>query len=91
MGFKSATKTNVNKDKYEINNLIFSSRIEYNSIASIDRNLKFLYSPAPYSGPPARAKRAWDRALYSWNMVNLFSLGCHVTDRAYVRVYRLYG
>ena len=38
-----------------------------------------------YSGAPARAKRAWDRAPYSWNMVNLFSLGCHVTDRAYVR------
>ena len=31
------------------------------------------------------AKRALDRAPYSWNMVNLFSLGCHVTDRAYVR------
>ena len=41
------------------------------------------------------AKRAWERALCSWNMVNLFSFGCHVTDRAYVRtyvrVYRLYG
>ena len=32
-----------------------------------------------------RAKRAWSRAPYSWNMVNLFSFGCHVTDRAYVR------
>ena len=38
-------------------------------------------------------------APYSWNMVNLFLFGCHVTDRAYVRtyvrtyvrVYRLYG
>ena len=38
------------------------------------------------SGAPARAKRAWDRAPYSWNMVNLFSLGCHMTDRAYVRI-----
>ena len=37
------------------------------------------------SGASARAKRAWDRSPYSWNMVNLFSLGCHVTDRAYVR------
>ena len=37
------------------------------------------------SGAPARAKRAWDRAPYSWNMVNLFSFGCHVIDRAYVR------
>ena len=39
------------------------------------------------SGALARAKRAWDRALYSWNMVNLFSLVCHVIDRAYVRTY----
>ena len=39
------------------------------------------------SGAPARAKRAWDRAPYPWNMVNLFSFGCHVTDRAYVRTY----
>ena len=37
-----------------------------------------------YSGAPARAKRAWDRAPYPWNMVNLFSFGCHVIDRAYV-------
>ena len=43
------------------------------------------------TGAPARAKRPLDRAPYSWNMVNLFSLGCHVIDRAYVRVYRLYG
>ena len=27
------------------------------------------------------------RASYSWNMVNLFSCGCHVIDRAYVRTY----
>ena len=26
-------------------------------------------------------------AAYSWYMVNLFSFGCHVTDRAYVRTY----
>ena len=44
-----------------------------------------------FSGAPARAKRAWDRAPYSLNMVNFFSFGCHVIDRAYVRVYRLYG
>ena len=46
MGFKSATNTNVKKDKYKINTLIFSSRIEYQTIESIDRNLRFLYSPA---------------------------------------------
>ena len=41
------------------------------------------------SGAPANicVKRAWDRAPYSWNMVNLFSFGCHVIDRAYVRTY----
>ena len=39
------------------------------------------------SGAPARAKRAWDIAPYSWNMVNLFSFGCHEIDRAYVRTY----
>ena len=39
------------------------------------------------SEAPARAKRTWDRAPYSWNMVNLFSFGCHVIDRAYVRTY----
>ena len=27
--------------------------------------------------------RAWDRAPYSWNMVNLFLFGCHVTERTY--------
>ena len=40
-----------------------------------------------FSGTSARAKRAWDRAPYLWNMVNLFSFGCHVIDRAYVRTY----
>ena len=48
-----------------------------------------------HSGAPARSKGALNRAPYSWNMVNLFSFGCHVIDRAYVRtyvrVYRLYG
>ena len=29
------------------------------------------------------AKRAWDRAPYSWNMVNLFLFGCPVTERTY--------
>ena len=38
-----------------------------------------------YSGAPARAKRAWDNAPYSWNMVKLFSFGCHAIDQAYVR------
>ncbi|PFX28193.1 T-complex protein 1 subunit alpha [Stylophora pistillata] len=29
--------------------------------------------------------KRWGRAPYPWNMVNLFSFSCHVTDRAYVR------
>ena len=65
---------------------------------SIDRLFRIDVT-TDYSGAPARAKRAWDRAPYSWNMVNLFAFGCHVIDRAYVRtyvhtyarVYRLYG
>ena len=47
MGFKSAKKTNVSEDKYEINNLVFPSRHVFTTIQSIDRNLRFLYSPAP--------------------------------------------
>ena len=43
------TKTNVNK--YKINDLIFPSRIVYQNIQSIDRNLRFLYSPAPACSP----------------------------------------
>ena len=31
------------------------------------------------------ASRVRDRAPYSWNMVNLFSFGCHMIDQAYVR------
>ena len=31
------------------------------------------------------------RAPYSWYMVNFFSFGCQVIDRAYVLVFRLYG
>ena len=36
----------------------------------------------------SHARFVRDRAPYSWNMVNLFSFGCHVTDRAYVRTYQ---
>ena len=57
-----------------------------NNMGSADRGRR---KPESYcindSGAPARAKRAWDRAPYPWNMVNLFSFGCHVIDRAYVR------
>ena len=34
-----------------------------------------------------RARSALWRAAYSWNMVNLFSFGCHVIERAYARTY----
>ena len=40
-----------------------------------------------YSGGPTGVKRVWDRAPYPQIMVNLFSFGCHVIDRAYVRTY----
>ena len=61
--------------------------------SSIYRFLKPSRDRDLFSGAPACAKRAWDRAPYPWNMVNLFSFGCHVIDRAYVRTYvnRLYG
>ena len=65
----------------------------------VDHHVKKMYilefpvrsNKSRYSGAPTRAKRAWDRTPYSQNMVNLFSFGFHVIDRAYVRVYRLYG
>ena len=70
-----------------------------NSVLNSSSNNLFKCKPKilskDISGAPTRVKRAWDRAPYSWNMVNLFSFGSHVIDRAYVRtyvrVYRLYG
>ena len=55
---KSAKKSNVSGVKYEINNLVFPSRHVFSTIQSIDRNLRFLYSPAP-SG------RIWPTINYS--------------------------
>ena len=43
-----------------------------------DKHVHYLF----IAGLP-RAKRAWDRAPYSWNIVNLYSFGCDVIDRAY--------
>ena len=43
MGFKSAKKSN---GSYKEDNLIFPSRFVYSTIASIDRNLRILYSPS---------------------------------------------
>ena len=60
-------------------------------ICNNDENLSYSVFDDLHSGAPARAKRAWDRAPYAWNMVNLFSLGRYVIDRAYVSVYGLYG
>ena len=34
---------------YKVGNMIFPSKLLYSTIASIDRNLRFLYSPAPYN------------------------------------------
>ena len=44
-------------------------------IKILDLDAKIFNSPQAYqlklySGAPARAMRAWDRAPYSWNMVN---------------------
>ena len=50
MGFKSAKnirKVNQSNGSYEEDDMIFLSRFIYSTIASIDRNLRFLYSPAP--------------------------------------------
>ena len=45
MGFKSTTQSN--SSQYQVNNLIFPSRHVFSTIESINRNLRFLYSPAP--------------------------------------------
>ena len=50
MGFKSAKNTNnVNQSngKYEVDGVIFPSRFVFTTIESLDRNLRFFYSPAP--------------------------------------------
>ena len=50
MGFKSAKSTrNVNQSngRYKVEGIIFPSRFAFSIIESIDRNLRFLYSPAP--------------------------------------------
>ena len=51
------------------------------SSADIIFNRSTLIFALIYSG----ASGVRDRAPYSWNMVNLFSFGCHVIDQAYVR------
>ena len=48
MGFKSAKNTrNVNQSNgnYEVDGIIFASRFIFTTIESIDRNLRFLYTP----------------------------------------------
>ena len=47
MGFTSANNTNVNQSNgnYEVDGIIFASRFIYRTIKSIDRNLRFLYTP----------------------------------------------
>ena len=61
MGFKSAKNTrNVNQSngKYEVDDIIFPSRFVFSIIESIDRNLRFFYSPAP-------PNKMWSRINYS--------------------------
>ena len=50
MGFKSAKNTyNIKQSngKYEVDGVIFPSRFVFTNIESLDRNLRFFYSPAP--------------------------------------------
>ena len=79
MGFKSATKTTV--EKYEINNLIFSSRLEYQIVESIDRNLRFLYSPPPPNS-------LWPTINYSLTRENVDNFNT-ILDRVEERIDRL--
>ena len=78
---------NINNEMWRCVELRLSINLKKNSLFVSQGGVlvfSFCYS---YSGALASAKRAWDRAPYSWNMVNLFSFGCHVIDRAYVRTY----
>ena len=47
MGFTSANNSNVNHSNgnYEVDGIIFASRFLFTTIKSIDRNLRFLYTP----------------------------------------------
>ena len=68
MGFKSATQSNITP--YQVNNLIFPSLLVYQTIKSIDRDLRILYSPAPHGSlwptinyAPARDSVRFDQIL----------------------------
>ena len=61
MGFKSAKNTrNVNQSNgnYEVDGIIFASRFVFTTIESIDRNLRFLYTPGS-------ASNGWKTINYS--------------------------
>ena len=61
MGFKSAKNTrNVNQSNgnYEVDGIIFASRFVFTTIESIDRNLRFLYTPG-------FASNDWETTNYS--------------------------
>ena len=49
MGIKSTSTSTIKSDNvyYKVGKVIFPSRLIYSTIASIDRNLRFLYSPTP--------------------------------------------
>ena len=44
MGINTVSKS---KEYYRVGNLLFTSRSVFSAIESIDRNLRYLYSPAP--------------------------------------------
>ena len=68
MGFKSTTQSN--SSQYQVNNLIFPSLLVYQTIKSIDRDLRILYLPAPHGSfwptinySPARDSVRFDQIL----------------------------
>ena len=68
MGFKSTKQSN--SSQYQVNNLIFPSVLVYQTIKSIDRDLRILYSPSPHGSlwptinySPARDSVNFDKIL----------------------------
>ena len=83
MGFKSAKNTrNVNQSngKYEVDDIIFPSRFVFSIIESIDRNLKFFYSPAP-------PNKLWPTINYSTVRDDEEEFNC-ILDRVEERINR---
>ena len=63
MGFESANNTNVNQSNgnYEVDVIIFASRFVFRTFKSIDRNLRFLYTPCSASNDWETIKHSMTR------------------------------